>query len=122
MVRLTFVAQWRSVYEKRLCRFQCPSAEMPKIRRKQPRPPHHVTGPERLNRNRTLVGGKRFQLHCSPLNEIKPVGRFAFAENNRPRLEVYPLRCILQESPLMRFHIPKEGMPFTLGASLRPEH
>jgi hypothetical protein len=104
VVLLTKIAQPGTVEKDGLDWRRRARVEAPVIRREEPRPAKHVARSNGLDEHTVAFSDFRFQFHAPAPDEIKPVGRIAFAKNHFAFLELGQHRAFGQNDQMLRRH------------------
>jgi hypothetical protein len=88
----------------------CSRGIMPKVWRKEPRPPERIAGGNGIGRNRTMLENPSLKRNSSAFNQVKAICRFARAENDVASSELHERCAIGQKFDVMLAHSGEEWM------------
>lgn len=80
------------------------SSEMPRVRRKHPRPAEQIARANRVHDHRVAEAFPGLEHHFAALYQVKAVGDLTFAQNNLTGLEVRSHSAIRQQRQLRPVH------------------
>ena len=83
---------------------------MPKVWRKEPRPPEGIAGGQGIGCNRTMLENPSLKCNSSALNQVKAICRSARAENDVAFPELHERCAIGQKFDMMGAHSGEEWM------------
>src|SRR5215472_15476511 len=110
VIGLAFAAQAHPIQGNGSRRLNNACAEMPAVRREEPRPAQHLARFDGLNGDSPALSSKHLQRNFALANDIKVRGRFVFVKDILPSFKA-DVRCASSnELHVARFKSFKEGM------------